>query len=77
MLYSPGVGAACMKIKENPKTIDKLTLRGRSVAIVTDGSVLGVSGNQIMPLMDWMIVQIKYYSGVDSFPFVIRSSANI
>ena len=30
-----------------------------------------------MPLMDWMIVQIKYYSGIDSFPFVIRSSANI
>ena len=30
-----------------------------------------------MPLMDWMVVQLKYYAGIDSFPFVIRSSAEL
>ena len=30
-----------------------------------------------MPVMDWMIVQLKFYAGLDSFPFVIRSTANI
>ena len=45
MLYSPGVGAACMAIKDNESCLDLLILRGRSVAIVSDGSVLGVKGS--------------------------------
>lgn len=27
--------------------------------------------------MDWIITQIKYYSCLDCFPFVIRKSANL
>lgn len=37
MAYSPGVGAVCMTIKDNPELIDEFTLRGRSVAIITQG----------------------------------------
>lgn len=29
------------------------------------------------PVLDWCIAQIKYYSGVDSFPFIIRHGANM
>ena len=35
MAYTPGVGHVCMEIKKNPELVDELTLRGRSVAIVT------------------------------------------
>jgi hypothetical protein len=29
------------------------------------------------PVVDWCIAQIKYFSEVDSFPFIIRQGANI
>lgn len=29
------------------------------------------------PVVDWCIAQIKYYSGVDCYPFIIRHGANI
>jgi hypothetical protein len=31
----------------------------------------------MVPVLDWCIAQIKYYSGVDGFPFIIRPGANI
>ena len=40
MAYSPGVGAICEEIKEKVELADTMTLRGRAVAIVTDGSML-------------------------------------
>ena len=36
ILYSPGVGACCMKIKDEFKCIYKYTNIGNSVAIITD-----------------------------------------
>jgi hypothetical protein len=29
-----------------------------------------------MPVMDWFVVQIKHYSGLDAFPFVIRKGTD-
>lgn len=47
------------------------------MAIVSDGSMLNSEGKKFMPVMDWFIVQLKYYAGVDSFPFVIRKETNL
>ena len=77
MAYSPGVGAVCEAITKDPSIADSHTLRGRSVAIVTDGSFFGVEGTQIQPVMDWLIAQVKYYSGLDAFPFIIKKEANV
>jgi hypothetical protein len=30
-----------------------------------------------MPVMDWLVSQIKYYSGLDCFPFVIKIKTNL
>lgn len=49
-----------------------LTFRARAVAIVSDGSMLNSSGRKFMPVLDWMIAQLKFYAEIDSFPFVIR-----
>jgi hypothetical protein len=49
-----------------------LTLRGRAVAIVSDGSMLESEGRSFMPAMDWFIAQLKYYGRIDAFSFVIR-----
>lgn len=72
MAYSPGVGSICMNIVENPSSINHLTLRGRSVAIVSDGSLLQIRNERFLPVMDWFIAQIKFYAGIDAFPFLIR-----
>jgi len=77
MAYSPGVGAVCENVQKDPSSADSLTLRGRSVAIVTDGSFLDVEGVQCQPALDWLIAQIKYYSGLDAFPFIIKKGADM
>lgn len=77
MAYSPGVGAVCEHIQKDPSLADSLTLRGRSVAIVTDGSFLDVEGKDCQPALDWLIAQIKYYSGLDAFPFIVKKGCNM
>src|SRR5204863_7976031 len=42
LAYTPGVGRVSMAIAENPEDVWRLTIKGNSVAVVTDGSaVLG------------------------------------
>ena len=54
-----------------------MTLRPRSIAIVTDGSFLNTSANGVGPALDWIVAQIKFYSGLDPFPFVIAPDSNL
>ena len=80
MAYTPGVGAVCLEIHKRPELVDELTLRGRSVAIVTQGACFKnekIEAGKMVPVVDWCIAQIKYYSCVDGFPFIIREGANI
>ena len=72
LAYTPGVGEVCLEIQNHPEKADYLTFRGRAVAIVSDGSMLDSTGHKFMPVMDWAIAQLKYYSGVDAFAFVVR-----
>ena len=54
-----------------------MTLRPRSIAIVTDGSFLNATANGVGPALDWIVAQIKFYSGLDPFPFVIAPDSNL
>lgn len=56
---------------------DVLTFRARAVAVVSDGSMLDSKGRSFMPVMDWFIAQLKFYAGVDAFPFVVRNEINL
>lgn len=71
MAYSPGVGAVCEAVEEDPKNADTMTLRSRAVAVVTDGSFLNASPSGVGPALDWIVAQIKYHSGLDPFPFIV------
>lgn len=57
--------------------IDKLTIRGKSIAIVTRGKMLGDHGQYFLPIMDWLVAQIKHYANVDCYPFLIRPTCNL
>lgn len=42
------------------------------MAIITDGSFLDAkSAAGVGPAMDWIVAQIKYYTGLSPFPFII------
>ena len=77
LAYTPGVGTICMDIFKDPQLVNKYTFRGRSAAIVTDGSLLNSSAKNFMPAMDWFVFQIKTYCGVDAYPFVLMKEANV
>ena len=42
------------------------------MAIVSDGSFMECSETKILPIINWFIAQIKFYVGIDCFPFAIR-----
>ena len=45
MAYTPGVGRVSMALAEHPEDVRKLTIKGNSVAVVTDGSAVLGLGN--------------------------------
>lgn len=77
LLYTPGVGAVSRLIAEDPTRAQELTLSGRTVAIVSDGSAvlgLGSIGPQAaLPVMEGKALLIKHFAGLDSFPLVISA----
>lgn len=75
--YTPGVGAACEKIHKDALAAYDLTMKGRSVAVVSDGSsVLGL-GNigplAGLPVMEGKSVLYKKYANIDAVPIVLAS----
>ncbi len=77
LAYTPGVGTVCLDIQQNEGLSDQMTLRARSVAIVSDGSLLDTEGKAFLPVMDWFVYQIKHYTGLDAFPFVVRKQIDL
>jgi hypothetical protein len=45
--------------------------------LLTDGSFLDSSAAGIAPTMDWLVAQIKYYSGLDAFPFIVDKEIDL
>ena len=77
LAYTPGVAAPCLKIKEQPREVWKLTDRANTVAVVTDGSaVLGlgnIGAEASLPVMEGKCVLFKAFGGVNAVPLCIGS----
>ena len=73
--YSPGVAEPCKKIHENPHDAYKYTIKGRTVAVVSDGSAVLGLGNigpaAAMPVMEGKCLLFKSFAGVDAFPLCL------
>jgi len=75
--YTPGVAAACKAIAADPEQARTMTVRGNSVAIVTDGSAVLGLGNigplAAMPVMEGKAMLFKAFAGIDAWPICLST----
>jgi len=74
--YTPGVAAVCDAINVDKSEAYPLTMKGNSVAIVSDGSAVLGLGNigpeAALPVMEGKAILFKEFAGIDGVPLVIR-----
>ncbi|KUG20996.1 nadp-dependent malic enzyme [hydrocarbon metagenome] len=70
--YTPGVAEVCRAIQKDRNLAYRYTLKGNSVAIITDGSaVLGlgnIGGYAAIPVMEGKAILFKQFADIDAFP---------
>ncbi|MCK4552433.1 MAG: NADP-dependent malic enzyme [Tenericutes bacterium] len=75
MAYTPGVAIPCMEIYEDKEKAYDYTLKGKTVAIVTDGSAVLGLGNigpeAALPVMEGKAALLYRYSKIQAFPICI------
>ena len=73
--YTPGVAEPCRRIHQNPEDIYKYTIKGHTIAVVTDGTaVLGlgdIGPGAGLPVMEGKCALFKRFAGVDAFPICL------
>ncbi len=77
-VYTPGVARVCLDIYKNPDHVYRYTIKGNTVAVITDGTaVLGLGNigpDAAMPVMEGKCMLFKEFGGVDAFPIAIRTT---
>jgi malate dehydrogenase (oxaloacetate-decarboxylating) len=77
MAYTPGVGRVSLALAENPDDVPKLTVKGNSVAVVTDGSAVLGLGNigpgAALPVMEGKAALFKRFADIDAWPICLAS----
>lgn len=75
LAYTPGVAEPCRKIAEDPETVYKYTMKGNTIAVVSDGSaVLGlgnIGAKAALPVMEGKAVLFKEFGGVNAVPICL------
>src|SRR5689334_21313066 len=70
MAYTPGVGRVSQALFEHPEDVPKLTIKGNSVAVVTDGSAVLGLGNigpmAALPVMEGKAALFKRFADIDA-----------
>jgi len=77
MAYTPGVGRVSMALANNPEDVRRLTIKGNSVAVVTDGSAVLGLGNigpgAALPVMEGKAALFKRFADIDAWPICLAS----
>lgn len=77
LFYTPGVGAVSTHIANHPEAALTMTLRGNTVAVVSDGSAVLGLGNigplAALPVMEGKAMLFKALANVDAFPIVLST----
>lgn len=77
LVYSPGVAAPCEAIHANPDMVYDYTIKGNTVAILTDGSAVLGLGNigalASIPVMEGKGMLFKRFAGINGFPICLQT----
>ncbi len=75
LVYSPGVAEPCREIARDPSTVWTYTMKGNTVAIVSDGSAVLGLGNigplGALPVMEGKAMLFKKFADIDAFPLCL------
>ena len=78
MAYTPGVARVSSAIHDDPSAAWALTIKGNTVAVVSDGTaVLGlgdIGPAAAMPVMEGKAMLFKEFAGVDAFPLCVDTT---
>ena len=76
-VYSPGVAAPCQAIAAHEEKVYDYTMKGNTVAIVTDGSAVLGLGNigpkAALPVMEGKAMLFRKFAEIDAFPICLDS----
>ncbi|MGL5766766.1 MAG: NAD(P)-dependent malic enzyme [Sarcina sp.] len=75
VVYTPGVAAPCLEIAKDKEKAYEYTLKGRTVAVVTNGTAVLGLGNigpeGGLPVVEAKALLHKEFAGVDAFPIAL------
>ena len=75
LVYTPGVAAVSNYVAKNPQEAREYTMKGRTIAIVSDGSAVLGLGNigalGALPVMEGKAALFKTFADVDAVPIVL------
>ena len=75
LVYTPGVAAVSSYVAKNPKEARDYTIKGRMVAVISDGSAVLGLGNigalGALPVMEGKCALFKTFADVDAIPLVL------
>lgn len=75
LAYTPGVAAVCLAIADDKKVAYTHSIKGRTIAVISDGSAvlgLGNIGPEAgLPVMEGKCALFKSFAGVDAFPICL------
>ena len=75
LVYTPGVAAVSSYVAKNPKEARAYTMKGRSVAVISDGSAVLGLGNigalGALPVMEGKAAIFKTFADIDTVPIVL------
>ena len=77
LVYTPGVAAVSMHVAKRPQDASLYTMKGRMVAVISDGSAVLGLGNigalGALPVMEGKAALFKTFAGVDAVPIVLST----
>ncbi len=78
--YTPGVASVSLLVAKDKKLAYDHTIKGNSVAVVSDGSAVLGLGNigpeGAMPVMEGKALLFKEYGNVDAYPIVLNTQVS-
>ncbi len=77
LVYTPGVAAPCLEIAQAPLSSFDYTMRGNTIALVSDGSSAFGLGNigplAALPMLEDACIVFKTFGGIDAFPISLNT----